>query len=274
GTNPSTLNIKGTSDLAEFSPHFMSVTRESITNFTNNIGSKNVEVKISNFETYNDWKKLVEKVKTLWNKTEDISKLDTFSNALGDKILDALLIDTSLDKESAIFYVNPFPISELPASSYSSRNSEDTGQSTKVENAIGANKNTLILGGWQGLINATGASNENNYAPARSNGKPFDKLVTTSRGWGSYFLIDNTRYYFNGTYPQYASEGTTNPISTRLQKPPVAQYYVPNGESTAKVPNQSRYSSGIAVALRFLLEAVITNDTMSRTAENSEVTSS
>ncbi|PAK20888.1 hypothetical protein CJJ23_04870, partial [Mycoplasmopsis agassizii] len=233
-----TITIKTTSDLGEYTPYFM--TAGAATNSAAGSSASNIQTSIENFASYDEWKGLLDRVITLWGKdnAEDKAKLDAFSNALAPLFIDAALrsvtIETQTKKNtitanSKIFYVKP----------WTGDFTYGTAQDTMLVNLqspdtrIGANKTTLLLSGWQDYTNST-----------TSNGLPFKK--SKSNGVSSnYFEIDDIKWYFNGG-------GSTDTKLLGLPHP-----------STG---TSDRYESGLAVAIRFLIEAVITNDTMSRSA--------
>ncbi|WP_371246209.1 lipoprotein 17-related variable surface protein [Mycoplasmopsis agassizii] len=262
----SSLNIKGTSDLAEFSPHFMSVKVPS-NGVTTSGNTKNVELSVENFETYEKWKTLLNKVETLWgeNTDADKAKLDIFSNALGEKMVEAGLAHNGVESATRTFYVTPFPISELPTDSYSLK----TDNSQTVANSIGSNKDTLILGGWSDW---TPSGNTN-----PPNGKPYNK--TKQNGVSqNYFQLDNVKWYFNGFYTLNQGPNTETRVggeTISLFGAPSPVAHAEEGTSGTRTPRVEQYPKAMSVAIRFLLEAIITNDTMSRTpAEATEATPS
>ncbi|WP_235849960.1 hypothetical protein, partial [Mycoplasmopsis agassizii] len=231
-------------------PYFM--TAGASTNSQAGQGS-NVQTSIENFASYDDWKGLLDKVKTLWGKdtTEDKSKLDAFSNALAPLLIDAALNSTTIErqtnkvtitKETTIFYVKPWTGDFTFGSKDEVGKMAVNGQSSDTQ--IGANKTTLLLSGYQGYETV------NNKVTA--NGKPWnkDKVVSGTNVVGNgtssnYFEIDSVKWHFNG--------GSEKLLG------------LPRPETTGDTPTSATYDSGLAVAIRFLIEAVITDDTMTRT---------
>ncbi|PAK20867.1 hypothetical protein CJJ23_04960, partial [Mycoplasmopsis agassizii] len=246
GTNPSTLNIKGTSDLAEFSPHFMSVkvpTNSDIVTLSK--GAKNIHLGIDNFDTYQSWSGLTTKAANLFKDSD--AKLDNFSNALGAKMVEAALQNTSLTSTTQTYYINPYPISELPTTvAFKSNGNKET--------TVGSNKTTLLLGGFGGYT----------QNPIKSNGKPW---IDGGDGLSkNYFDYNNVKWYFYGSY-EANQDGSNNGVRINrslLDSNTKPVSYAPTGSDTVVVADPNQYVNNTAIAIRFLLEAIITNDTMSR----------
>ncbi|WP_143823436.1 lipoprotein 17-related variable surface protein, partial [Mycoplasmopsis agassizii] len=246
----SALNIKGTSDLAEFSPHFMSVKVPTNSDITAAAATaKNIHLGVENFDSYTLWSSLTTKAVNLFKDSD--AKLDAFSNALGAKMVEAALQNKALTSTTQTFYINPYPMSELP-------NTVTTKSGKYTNNGIGSNKTTLLLGGFGNY----------NTSPLKENGKPWangqDGLSK------NYFDYGNVRWYFYGLYEANTEGAETSGDGTRritrsllnTTTHPVA--YATEGTSTVRVPHPSKYVNNTAIAIRFLLEAIITNDTMSR----------
>ncbi|SMC15949.1 lipoprotein 17-related variable surface protein [Mycoplasmopsis agassizii] len=245
------IGIKSTNDFAEYTPYFMTVkVPNNETDIVSAGTDKNVHIGIENFANYTNWKRLIQKVATVF-KTSD-EKLDEFSNALGLKMVEAALKNPSLTEKTTTFYINPYPMSQLP-----SEVTVRTGN-TKV-NGIGSNQETLLLGGWAGYT-----SNSNKV---KENGKPW-----TNGGNGvsrNYFEYDNIKWYFYGLFEVrdpghgFAANGTT---AVRIKRSLFDSVVRPVANNGHTVSDAHKYKNNTAIAIRFLLEAIITKDTMVRNA--------
>ncbi|PAK21465.1 hypothetical protein CJJ23_01580 [Mycoplasmopsis agassizii] len=241
------IGIKSTNDFAQYTPYFMNVkVPNNDTDIVSAGSDKNVHIGIENFDNYTNWRRLIQKVADIF-KTSD-EKLDAFSNALGLKMVEAALKNPTLTSKTTTFYINPYPITQLP--------SEVTIKSgnTKV-NGIGSNQETLLLGGWAGYT--TG--------PVKENGKPW-----TNGGNGvsrNYFEYDNVKWYFYGLFeakdPGHATaaNGTT---AVRIKRSLFDSLVRPVANTDHTVSDTHKYKNNTAIAIRFLLEAIITKDTMVR----------
>ncbi|WP_371246214.1 hypothetical protein ACA758_04070 [Mycoplasmopsis agassizii] len=245
------ITIKTTSDLGEYTPYFM--TAGAATNSAAGSG-RNIETSIEGFATYEDWKGLLDRVKTLWGQDteEDKAKLDAFSNALAPVLKEAALRSTvtsgtsvTVTEDTTIFYLKPWTGSFTFGSTSDTTSMVNNGQSTATQ--IGANKTTLILSGYQDFEQSTDAPRT-----ITANGKPWNKNKTYVNASGStvsvgngtstnYFEINNNKWHFNG--------GDNKLLG--LPQPETA--------------TSTTYDSSLAFAIRFLIEAVITDDTMTRT---------
>ncbi|PAK20885.1 hypothetical protein CJJ23_04855, partial [Mycoplasmopsis agassizii] len=260
-----TITIKTTSDLGEYTPYFMNINhlRVFVADSTQaeNKRKQDIELTFENFDNFTKWKEFVTKVTTLYGQdnTTDKAKLDAFSNALSETIISQVTSrNSSVTAETMIFYVLPFKTTEITYTN-------DTGGTDMARHGqsgvhgIGANQNTFLFSGYQNYE----WKNENNKWTPVSTGKPWNKDRKTLEGNNSsqdsnvkgngvlesFFEIDNVKWHFNGYY---------SGAELKL-------FGTPEPQTTNDTPTSDRYQTGLAVAIRFLLEAIITKDTMSRT---------
>ncbi|WP_371246207.1 hypothetical protein ACA758_04030 [Mycoplasmopsis agassizii] len=243
------ITIKSSSDFAEYTPHFMSVKVPTTASDIVSAGAtaKNIHLGIDNFDSYASWSSLTTKAVNLFKDSD--AKLDTFSNALGARMVEAALENTTLTETTQTYYINPYPMNELPSTVQAK-----SGKNTV--NGIGSNKTTLLLAGFGGYT-GSGSSVKENGKPWPNQGDGLSK---------NYFDYKNVKWYFYGLY-EANHEGSNN--GARITRSllnsntkPVS--YAPTGSDTVVVANPNQYVNNTAIAIRFLLEAIITNDTMSR----------
>ncbi|WP_214608182.1 hypothetical protein, partial [Mycoplasmopsis agassizii] len=245
-------------------PYFMSVDHiRHFTYDTRQSGEKekqDIEFTFENFETLAKWREFIKKVaEALKNSPQ---KLDAFSNAMGDRLVDEITTKlTDITTSTKIFYIMPYKNSEIvyvyEGDYLAASKTGDKAEFPMVRHTqdarfeIGATQYTLIFSGFQDYNDQI----KTNGKPWNKDKKKSDQSIKGNGVSNSYFEIDGVKWWFNGDEKAELLLGNPYP------------------ETSGDTPTSDRYQTGLAVAIRFLLEAIITKDTMSRTpVETPEVT--
>ncbi|PAF55236.1 hypothetical protein [Mycoplasmopsis agassizii] len=193
-----------------------------------NKSHKYAEVHVSGFETYDKFKTLIDTA--IADTDGDSAKLTSFANYYANFIKKRF--STGLD-EKDLFIIYPYDSSTLPTTV------TPHGNIDNKFGAIGSNSTTRVIGGWQNFRKLT-------YS-AEGTGWPW-KNGADGTAKDSYLVLDQYKYYFMDEHSKFRE--TVNAQKAWSTSPEVTD------------TQRNLFNSGLAAAIRFMIEAARTSDHM------------
>ncbi|WP_095334769.1 Vmc-like lipoprotein signal peptide domain-containing protein [Mycoplasmopsis agassizii] len=230
------LNFTKDIEVAEFAPLFFEdhdsnkVYEPLVVNkdVPANKSHKYAEIHVAGFETYDKFKTLIDTAIAVTDG--DSNKLTSFANYYANFIKKRF--STGLD-EKELFIIYPYDSSTLPTTV------TPHGNTDNKFGAIGSNSTTRVIGGWQNFRKLT-------YS-AEATGWPW-KNAGDGTGQDSYLVLDQYKYYFMDVHSKFLE--TVNARKAWTNSPEVTD------------TQRNLFNSGLAAAIRFMIEAARTSDNM------------